>query len=130
RAAGVRLFVTCDIRHFRRCLLLARAVRASVAGPDAPRLRIGAAFAQVRSSWIGLVLVSGAGSSPRGLRAPAPLLQARPSFRQVAVMFAQGLGQVPGSGGLTSRSSRNRFVTQTTWQVNLAMCFAPLRVSA
>ena len=38
--------------------------------------------------------------------------------------------RVPGSGGLTSRSSRSRFVTQTTWQVKLAMCFAPLRVSA
>ena len=33
-------------------------------------------------------------------------------------------------GGLTSRSSRSRFVTQTTWQIQLAMWFAPLRVSA
>ncbi len=33
-------------------------------------------------------------------------------------------------GGLTMRSSRSRFVTQSTWQVQLAMCFAPLRVSA
>ena len=38
--------------------------------------------------------------------------------------------QVPGSGGLTSRSSRIRFVTQNTWQVKLAMCFASLRCSA
>jgi len=28
------------------------------------------------------------------------------------------------------RSSRNRFVPQTTWQVQLAMRFAPLRDSA
>ena len=35
-----------------------------------------------------------------------------------------------GRGGLTSRSSRSRFVAQNTWQVKLAMCFAPLRVSA
>ena len=32
--------------------------------------------------------------------------------------------------GLTSRSSRIRFVTQNTWQVQLAMCFASLRCSA
>ena len=32
--------------------------------------------------------------------------------------------------GLTMRSSRSRFVPQSTWQVELAMCFAPLRVSA
>ena len=39
-------------------------------------------------------------------------------------------GASSGCGGLTSRSSRSRFVTQITWQVKLAMCFAPLRVSA
>ena len=39
-------------------------------------------------------------------------------------------GASSACGGLTSRSSRSRFVTQTTWQVQLAMCFAPLRVSA
>ena len=39
-------------------------------------------------------------------------------------------GASSACGGLTSRSSRSRFVTQTTWQVELAMCFAPLRVSA
>ena len=33
-------------------------------------------------------------------------------------------------GGLTMRSSRSRFVTQSTWHIQLAMCFAPLRVSA
>src|SRR3546814_17896998 len=32
--------------------------------------------------------------------------------------------------GLSLRSSRSRFVQQSTWQVPLAMCFAPLRVSA
>src|SRR5690606_31505428 len=31
---------------------------------------------------------------------------------------------------LTVRSSRRRFVTQSTWQVQLAMCFAPLRGAA
>lgn len=31
---------------------------------------------------------------------------------------------------LTKRSSRIRFVTQNTWQVKLAMCFASLRCSA
>src|SRR5690606_7073667 len=31
---------------------------------------------------------------------------------------------------LAMRSSRTRFVTQTTWQKELAMCFAPLRGSA
>src|SRR5690606_30229236 len=39
-------------------------------------------------------------------------------------------GASSARGGLTSRSSRSRFVTQTTRQVELAMCFAPLRVSA
>ena len=32
--------------------------------------------------------------------------------------------------GLTIRSSRRCFVTQSTWQVQLAMCFAPLRSAA
>ena len=41
-----------------------------------------------------------------------------------------GQAQVLGSGGLTSRSSRIRFVPQNTWQVQLAMCFAALRCSA
>ena len=41
-----------------------------------------------------------------------------------------GQAQVLGSGGLTSRSSRIRFVPQNTWQVKLAMCFAALRCSA
>jgi len=49
--------------------------------------------------------------------------------------FRQGRNAAKGSdrdveGGLTMRSSRSRFVTQSTWQVELAMCFAPLRVSA
>ena len=29
------------------------------------------------------------------------------------------------NGGLTMRSSRHRIGAQTTWQVQLAMCFTP-----
>ena len=54
-----------------------------------------------------------------------PAVRHRPSCRPSAV-----LGEAVGRRGLTMRSSRSRFVTQSTWQVQLAMCFAPLRVSA
>jgi hypothetical protein len=55
-----------------------------------------------------------------------------------AVVFGAGVGPkqskqhwvARASCGLTSRSSRRRFGAQTTWQVQLAMCFAPLRSAA
>ena len=65
----------------------------------------------------------------------APGCQAKLSGKTCCTVLRKGWAvagraQVPGSGGLTSRSSRIRFVTQNTWQVKLAMCFASLRCSA
>ena len=68
---------------------------------------------------------------PRPRQVPASGRCAR-----LVVLFGSGgwavarSGASSACGGLTSRSSRSRFVTQITWQVKLAMCFASLRVSA
>ena len=59
-----------------------------------------------------------------------------PACCTVGVVFrlrgwaAAGRAQVPGSGGLTSRSSRCHIGAQTTWQTQLAMCFMPRCVPA
>ena len=57
-------------------------------------------------------------------RAPAQLT-ASAKFRYAGVGRSR-LAQVLGVGGLTSFSSRVRFVTRKAWQVMLAMCSAPL----
>src|SRR5690606_26207840 len=52
------------------------------------------------------------------------------SYPGRSALDSGGLGCLVLAQGLTMSSSRSRFVTQSTWQVQLAMCFAPLRSSA
>ncbi len=69
-------------------------------------------------------LVFGKNSSPTTVQ----VLPAVSALGRVARMCCHLTSR--GSPRITIRSSRNRFVPPNTWQVELAMCLPPLRVSA
>ncbi len=90
---------------------------------------LGNRWIQGVASFIGIlkisgILVFGPNSSPASLQVLPAVSALGSNNRMRSRLTSQG------SSRITTRSSRNHFVPPNTWQVKLAMCLAPLRVSA